>query len=86
MPATTPGMAAGRGSAGRGRPAASGTSGTTSCPSASANARLTTSWTSDCSRNRTSALVGWTLTSTRSGGSSTNRCTSGLRGFTVARL
>ena len=37
-------------------------------PSASASARRSTSCTSDCSRNRTSALVGCTLTSTRSGG------------------
>ena len=55
-------------------------------PSASPTARRTTSWTSDCSRKRTSALVGCTLTSTRSGGISRNRCTSGLRSRFEATL
>src|SRR5258705_523623 len=40
-------------------------------PSVSMNARRTTSCTSDCSRNRTSAFVGCTLTSSASGGIST---------------
>ena len=37
-------------------------------PARPPGARRSTSWTSDCSRNRTSAFVGWTFTSTRSGG------------------
>ena len=48
-------------------------------PSASPSARRTTWWMYDWSRNRTSAFVGWTLTSTASRGISMNRCTSGLR-------
>src|SRR6187200_992430 len=55
-------------------------------PSASINARRTTSCTNDCSRNRTSALVGWTFTSTASAGISINRWTSGLRSLIVATL
>src|SRR5205814_9847911 len=55
-------------------------------PSVSMNARRTTSCTSDCSRNRTSAFVGCTLTSSASGDISMNRCTSGLRSLIDAWL
>ena len=61
-------------------------SGAAVCPSAAAIARFTTSCTVDWLRKRTSALVGWTFTSTSSGRISTNRWTSGLRSFTVATL
>ncbi len=60
------------------------TSGGRCAPSASPIARLTTSCTNEGSRKRTSALVGCTLTSSRSGGISMKRCASGLRSLMVA--
>ena len=78
-PARTPGMRRRRRRSARRAPGCSCSCGTPPCPSASISARRTTSCTSDCSRNRTSAFVGCTLTSTASGGISMNRCTSGLR-------
>ena len=56
------------------------------CPSASISAAPQHLVHQPGSRNRTSALVGCTLTSTRSGASSRNRCTSGLRSRIVAVL
>ena len=61
-------------------------SGTAPFPMASATACLTASWTNDWSRNRTSAFVGCTFTSTRSAGMSRNRWTSGLRSLMDALL
>ena len=66
-PASTPGILMGRGSSGRGANGVNWSSGARPCPSASPSARRRTSCTRDCSRKRTSALVGCTLTSTRSG-------------------
>ena len=74
-----PGCAAGDRRRRRRSPAAAAAAARRPAPSASISARRTTSCTSDCSRNRTSAFVGCTLTSTASGGISMNRCTSGLR-------
>ena len=82
--AGAPNVTAGGGDA---RPAAGPpnvTAGAAVVPSASPMARRSTSCTRDRSRKRTSAFVGCTLTSTRSGGSSMKRCTSGCRSLIVA--
>ena len=88
-PASTPGIVIGCGSPGRPANGESCSSGAGPRPSVSASARRSTSCTSDCSRKRTSAFVGCTLTSTRSGGISMKRCTSGtalLDGRDAVRL